>query len=477
MEPEEANADGGTVDVDMPEAAELPEASRQTRALAEEKIRQVELRRKLKATVVPTNDGDVRALLRRAEQPVTLFGEREMERRDRLRHLLATADDETAVKLTAEDGQQQEAAAEALADKMFYTEGTDALKQARIEVARHSLVSAKTRLRRAKRRRLDPDEDEAGERKEALTLARTIANQSSEIGDERPIMACAFRPDGQQLATAAWSGLFKLWQMPLCQRSLTVRAHQDRITGLSWHPRAGTGQDEASANIVTGGVDTTARLWSLEGKELTVLTGHNDRLARTAWHPGGGLIATASYDTTWRLWDAERGQCLLEQEGHSRGVYAVAFQGDGALVASAGLDAIGRIWDLRTGRSIMTLQGHVKGIMSLAFSPNGHLLASGSEDHTARLWDLRKRRCIYTLPCHTSLVSQVCFEPSDGHFFLTAGYDNVAKLWSSTDFQPIKTLAGHEGKVMGADINPEGDGLIATVSYDRTLKLWAPENY
>ena len=104
-----------------------------------------------------------------------------------------------------------------------------------IQVARQSLISAKTRLRRAKRRRLDPDEDEAGECKEALALARTIANQSSEIGDERPIMACAFRPDGQQLATAAWSGLFKLWQMPLCQRSLTVRAHQDRITGVRMH--------------------------------------------------------------------------------------------------------------------------------------------------------------------------------------------------------------------------------------------------
>ena len=38
----------------------------------------MELRRKLKATVVPTNDVEVRALLRRAEQPVTLFGEREV---------------------------------------------------------------------------------------------------------------------------------------------------------------------------------------------------------------------------------------------------------------------------------------------------------------------------------------------------------------------------------------------------------------
>lgn len=69
-----------------------------------------------------------------------------MDRRDRLRHLLATADDDIAAKLTAQDGQQQETPAEALADKVFYTEGTDALKEARIQVSafiiRRALPSA-----------------------------------------------------------------------------------------------------------------------------------------------------------------------------------------------------------------------------------------------------------------------------------------------------------------------------------------------
>jgi WD40 repeat protein len=51
--------------------------------------------------------------------------------------------------------------------------------------------------------------------------------------------------------------------------------------------------------------------------------------------------ATPSFDSTWRLWDAETGACLLEQEGHSRGVYAVAFHPDGSLAGSVGLDAIG----------------------------------------------------------------------------------------------------------------------------------------
>ncbi len=55
----------------------------------------------------------------------------------------------------------------------------------------------------------------------------------------------------------------------------------------------------------------------------------------------GQHLGTASFDQTWRLWDLETGDCLLEQEGHSRSVYTVAFQGDGALAASGGLDAIG----------------------------------------------------------------------------------------------------------------------------------------
>ncbi len=60
-------------------------------------------------------------------------------------------------------------------------------------------------------------------------------------------------------------------------------------------------------------------------------------------HPMGRHLGTASFDQTWRLWDLETGDCLLEQEGHSRSVYALAFQRDGALAASGGLDAVGEL--------------------------------------------------------------------------------------------------------------------------------------
>lgn len=47
-------------------------------ARQERLIAQVEERRRLRATVVPTDVGEVKALLRQLGQPITLFGEREV---------------------------------------------------------------------------------------------------------------------------------------------------------------------------------------------------------------------------------------------------------------------------------------------------------------------------------------------------------------------------------------------------------------
>lgn len=54
------------------------QGSRQAQILQEEAVRQMEIRRRMRAEVVPTQDGDVRRMLRQLEHPITLFGEREV---------------------------------------------------------------------------------------------------------------------------------------------------------------------------------------------------------------------------------------------------------------------------------------------------------------------------------------------------------------------------------------------------------------
>lgn len=64
------------------------------------------------------------------------------------------------------------------------------------------------------------------------------------------------------------------------------------------------------------------------------MKGHADRVARVAFHPSGKYVASASFDTTWRLWDVATTKELQLQEGHSKEVFSVEFQNDGALCAS-----------------------------------------------------------------------------------------------------------------------------------------------
>lgn len=66
----------------------LSEAGRQAKERQEKAIQELLLKRRAFAMAVPTNDAAVRTRLRRLGEPITLFGEREMERRDRLRSLM-----------------------------------------------------------------------------------------------------------------------------------------------------------------------------------------------------------------------------------------------------------------------------------------------------------------------------------------------------------------------------------------------------
>ncbi|XP_027175306.1 U4/U6 small nuclear ribonucleoprotein PRP4-like protein [Coffea eugenioides] len=454
---------------------EISEESRLVRERQEKAMQELLMKRRAAALAVPTNDMAVRARLRRLGEPITLFGEREMERRERLRNLMAKLDSEGQLERLMKAHEDEEASGSATQGEgleedieyPFYTEGSKALLDARVDIAKYSIVKAALRLHCARRKRDDPDEDLDAEIDWALKQAGNLVLECSEIGDDRPLSGCSFSCDGKMLATCCLSGVARTWSMPEVKKVSTLKGHTERATDVAFSP---TGDQLATASA-----DRTAKLWNKEGSLLNTYEGHLDRLARIAFHPSGKYLGTASFDKTWRLWNVETGEELLLQEGHSRSVYGISFQNDGSLAASCGLDALVRVWDLRSGRSILALEGHVKPVLGVSFSPNGYHLASGGEDNTCRIWDLRKRKSLYVIPAHSNLISQVKFEPQEGYFLVTGSYDTTAKVWSSRDFKPIKTLSGHEAKVTSLDVVGDGQ-YIATVSHDRTIKLWSGRN-
>ncbi|PNF30966.1 U4/U6 small nuclear ribonucleoprotein Prp4 [Cryptotermes secundus] len=463
-------AEAGNVNI-SDEYMELEEEmNRDRQALLEE----FERRKRARQINVSTDDEEVKRNLRQLGEPICLFGEGPADRRSRLRDLLARFGEDAIKKKQEEEEERMQQ--EKDQETTWYHEGPEALRVSRLWIASYSLPRAKQRLEEARKEQDLPEATRTARRQELQKKLQAVSIYCSQIGDTRPISYCQFSPDSKLLATASWSGLCKVWTVPNCKLTLTLRGHDCNVGAIVFHPHAMQAEENSVCALASCASDGSVKLWTMESEDpLADVEGHAPhRVSRLAFHPSGRFLGTCCFDGSWRLWDLEQRQEVLHQEGHCKPVYCISFQTDGSVCATGGLDAFGRVWDLRTGRCIMFMEGHLKSLYGIDFSPNGYHIATGSEDNTCKIWDLRRRACLYTIPAHMNLLSQVKYQYQGGNFVVTSSYDNTAKVWSNKTWQPLKTLSGHDGKVMCVDISPDSQ-FIATSSYDRTFKLWATE--
>ena len=100
-----------------------------------------------------------------------------------------------------------------------------------------------------------------------------------------------------------------------------------------------------------------------------------------------------------KLWDGHTGKFLVNYNGHVGAVYCVCWSPDSRYIASASKDSTVKLWPARVSGAtapagegsakpvaVGTLAGHADEVYALDWSPSGELLASGSKDRLVKMW-------------------------------------------------------------------------------------------
>ncbi|KAG2724290.1 hypothetical protein I3760_01G009600 [Carya illinoinensis] len=224
-----------------------------------------------------------------------------------------------------------------------------------------------------------------------------------------PIFSLKWNKKGDYLLTGSCDKTAIVWDVKAEECKQQFDFHTGPTLDVDWRN---------NVSFATSSTDNMIYVCKI-GEVLPIKTfvGHQGEVNCVKWDPTGSLLASCSDDITAKVWSMKQDKFVHDLKEHSKEIYTIRWSPTGPgtinpnqqlVLASASFDSTVKLWDVELGKLIHSLNGHRDPVYSVAFSPNGEYLASGSLDRSMHIWSLKEGKIVKTYTGNGG-VFEVCW--------------------------------------------------------------------
>ncbi|KIM28117.1 hypothetical protein M408DRAFT_309058 [Serendipita vermifera MAFF 305830] len=279
------------------------------------------------------------------------------------------------------------------------------------------------------------------------------------------LLCVTYSPDGSAVISGARDGSIQKWNGHNGDRVGSAwDPNHGPILAVAWSPdgtRVALGTE--AGNIVEIDADT--------GDTIGSSAEHTGAVNALVYSKGGRFLASASSDTTVRIWNTSLKKGLVSRPhffSHRSAVQFIALSPSPTRKHLASCADVFHIWNIDNGEEFF--RGELTGICkSLVYSPDGNKLLMGSGNDIIQrdaTGGVNKNSFIG----HTDEVLSLAYSPT-GKSIVSTSRDKTARIWKATQGKNAASLTKHQGRVQYLAFSSDGTSL-ASIASDETLAIW-----
>ncbi|XP_044503972.1 WD40 repeat-containing protein HOS15-like isoform X2 [Mangifera indica] len=224
-----------------------------------------------------------------------------------------------------------------------------------------------------------------------------------------PIFSLKWNKKGDYLLTGSCDKTAIVWDVKAEEWKQQFEFHAGPTLDVDWRN---------NVSFATSSTDNMIYVCKIgETRPIKIFAGHQGEVNCVKWDPTGSLLASCSDDVSAKIWNMKQDKYVHDLREHAKEIYTIRWSptgpgtnnpNDQLVLASASFDSTVKLWDVELGKLLYSLNGHRDPVYSVAFSPNGEYLASGSLDKSLHIWSLKEGKIVKTFSGHGGIF-EVCW--------------------------------------------------------------------